>query len=316
MNTAKTKELATDLIITIIAKSWADQRQTRLLPRNGLTLPLYRLVYLDTMDNTKLIFPVDRPHGSRLAAKLRYWWCWVAASVLLLVVGTPALIFLWLIDRRIWLYQVAFWGAKTWLRACGTTVRVSGAERLDPDVSYVFASNHRSYLDTATLFINTGKRMGLVAKKELLKAPILGQGMGFVNIIAIDRSNPERALRSMERAREVMEAGFSFGVFVEGTRAMPGELLPFKKGAFHLAVQMQAPIVPVAIKHTDALMGKRTGLAYRGEIEMVLLDPIPTKGRTPDDVMELLLATRAAIADELALSATASLATGSASVPV
>src|SRR6185503_17699670 len=131
--------------------------------------------------------------------------------------------------------------------------------------------NHRSYLDTATLFAYTGKRIGLVAKKELLKAPVLGQGMGFVNIIAIDRSNAERARESMERARQVMERGYSFGVFAEGTRAMPGELLTFKKGAFHLALQTDAPIVPVAIKNTDWMMGKRTGAAYAGEIEVVLL---------------------------------------------
>ena len=78
---------------------------------------------------------------------------------------------------------------------------------------------------------------------------------------------------------------------------MPGELLPFKKGAFHLALQTDAPIIPVAIKNTDWMMGKRTGVAYSGEIEMVLLPPIETKGR---DVMELLRETRAAIAGELA----------------
>jgi 1-acyl-sn-glycerol-3-phosphate acyltransferase len=97
-----------------------------------------------------------------------------------------------------------------------------------------------------------------------------------------------------------MANGYSFGLFVEGTQAMPGDLLPFKKGAFHLAIQMQAPIVPVAIKHTDSLMGKKTGLAYAGEIEMVILEPIPTVGKTADDVMELLLETRAAVAAALA----------------
>ena len=61
--------------------------------------------------------------------------------------------------------------------------------------SYVFVSNHRSYLDTAALFRYAGKRIGLVAKKELLKVPVLGQGMSFVNIIAIDRSNPEALAR-------------------------------------------------------------------------------------------------------------------------
>jgi len=250
-------------------------------------------------ENKLLTFPVKESSKSRLAGKLRYWWGWLVAGTLLLFVATPALLLFGLINRRIWLFPLAEWGAKTWLKACGARVKVTGGENLDPDMTYVFASNHRSYLDTATLFFCAGKKMGLVAKKELLKAPVFGQGMSFVNIIAIDRTDPERALASMNKAREVMEKGFSFGLFVEGTRAMPGELLPFKKGAFHLAVQMQAPIVPVAITNTDWMMGKRTGVAYPGEIEMKLLPPIPTTGKTPDDVMELLLKTRAAIAAQL-----------------
>jgi 1-acyl-sn-glycerol-3-phosphate acyltransferase len=249
--------------------------------------------------NKKLVFPVKQSNKSWLVGKLRYWWCWFVASCLLLFVATPALIFLWIINRRIWLYPLALWGAKTWLVACGAKVKVTGLEHLDADTSYVFASNHRSYLDTAALFRYAGKRMGLVAKKELLKAPVLGQGMSFVNIIVIDRTNPERALASMQKARDVMNSGYSFGVFVEGTRALPGELLPFKKGAFHLALQTGAPIVPVAIKNTDWMMGKRTGVAYAGEIEMVLLPPIETVGKTADDVIDLLIDTRKAIANEL-----------------
>jgi len=241
--------------------------------------------------------PVDR--RSRIEGRLRYWWCWFIAAVVLLLVGVPTVLFTAIIRRRTWLYRPALWGAKMWLRSCGAKVRVKGLENLKPGTNYVFASNHRSYLDTATLFCFTGRRMGLVAKKELLKVPVLGQGMGFVNVIAIDRSNPERALSSMNKAREVMEAGYSFGVFVEGTRAMPGELLPFKKGAFHLALQMNAPIVPVAIKNTDVMMGKNAGVAYPGDIEMILLPPIPTEGNDADDIMELLLRIRSSIAREL-----------------
>ena len=247
-------------------------------------------------DNNKLTFSVQKSSKSRLAGKLHYWWCWFAAGALLLLVGAPAVFFLWIIGRRLWLYPLALWGAENWLSACRAKVKVVGREHLDQDQSYVFASNHRSYLDTAALFRYTGKRIGLVAKKELLKAPVFGQGMGFVNIIAIDRSNPERALASMEKARSVMKDGYSFGLFVEGTRALPGELLPFKKGAFHLALQTDAQVVPVAIKNTDWMMGKRTGVAYAGEIEMVLLPPIETKGR---DVMDILIETRAAIAGEM-----------------
>src|SRR6202008_983165 len=105
------------------------------------------------------------------------------------------------------------------------------------------------------LFAYTGRRMGMVAKKELLKAPILGHGMGFVNVIAIDRSNRERAFETLQTATARLGSGISFGVCPEGTRARPGEMLPFKKGAFHMAVQTGVAIVPIALKNADVLMG-------------------------------------------------------------
>jgi 1-acyl-sn-glycerol-3-phosphate acyltransferase len=252
--------------------------------------------------NQKIVFPIEKfSTESRAVGKLRYYYGWLVASLLLLFIATPALIFLWLVNRRKWLYPLASWGARTWLGSCGARVKVSGLENLKDSENYVFISNHRSYLDTATLFAYTGHRIGLVAKKELLKVPVLGQGMNFVNIIAIDRSDPERSRRSMQKAKEVLESGYSFGVFAEGTRAMPNELLPFKKGAFHLALQTGAAVVPVAIKNTDWMMGKKTGVAYAGEIEMVLLPPIETKTlSTENDLMNLLKKTRAAIAAELA----------------
>ena len=244
-------------------------------------------------ENKKLVFPFEQSNKSRILGKLCYWWCWFSAAVLLLVLGVPSLTFLWLIDRRVWLYPVALLGAKTWLRTCGADIKVIGSENLAEGEQYVFISNHRSYLDTATLFAHTGRRVGIVAKKELLKVPVMGQGMGFVNVIAIDRSDPERARQSMEKARKVMEDGYSFGVFAEGTRAMPGELLPFKKGAFHLALQTNSRIIPVAIQNTDRMMGKRSGVLFPGTINMTLLPPVETEGR---DVMDILIETRGAIA--------------------
>ncbi|HEX9960266.1 MAG TPA: lysophospholipid acyltransferase family protein [Pyrinomonadaceae bacterium] len=251
--------------------------------------------------NQKIVFPVEKFNTeSRVGGKLRYYYGWFVAAVLLLFIAAPALAFLWLINRRKWLYPLAGWGAKVWLDACGARVTVRGLENLKPSENYVFISNHRSYLDTATLFAYTGHRIGLVAKKELLKVPVMGQGMNFVNIIAIDRSDAERSRRSMLKAKEVMENGYSFGVFAEGTRAMPGELLPFKKGAFHLALQTEAPVVPVAIKNTDWMMGKKTGAAFAGTIEMVLLPPIETKNLSAEkDLMNLLKRTRELIAEEL-----------------
>jgi 1-acyl-sn-glycerol-3-phosphate acyltransferase len=234
--------------------------------------------------------------------RLHYWWSLFLAGALLAVLGPPILIFSWLVNKHELVYPWATFGARLWLRFSGARVKVKGLELLDPKGTYVFVSNHRSYLDTATLFVFIGRRIGLLAKKELLKVPVLGVGMGFVNVMAIDRSNRESAIRTTEAAAERIRSGISFGVFVEGTRAKPGELLPFKKGAFYMARQAGVPVVPVAIKHSDELMGKGTGEAKSGTIEMVILPPVPTKNVvTDDDINKLIANARDSIAAELGL---------------
>lgn len=236
----------------------------------------------------------------RLAGRLHYWWSLFLAGALLLIFGVPILIVARLAGKPDLVYPWAFFGARNWLRLSGIKVHVRGLELLDPKQTYVFIANHRSYLDTATLFIHTGRRIGVLAKKELLKVPILGYGMGFVNVMAIDRSNRERALETTGAATARIRSGISFGVFAEGTRAMPGELLPFKKGAFYMAVDAGVPIVPVAIKNTDVLMGKGTGHSKPGTIEMVILPPVPTQGLVSDeDIKRLVERVHSMVAREL-----------------
>jgi 1-acyl-sn-glycerol-3-phosphate acyltransferase len=231
-----------------------------------------------------------------LAGRLWYWW---SLFVLLLVIGPPTITAARFARRPHWLYPYALFGARNWLRLSGVRVRVRGLENLDPRRSYVFIANHRSFLDTAMLFYHLRRRIGILAKKELLKVPILGYGMGFVNIMAIDRTNRESAFRTTKDATDRLRAGISFGVFAEGTRARPGELLPFKKGGFYMAVEAGVPVVPVVMKYTDGLMGKGTGVARPGTAEMVVLPPIETAGLTAEGVKRLTEQTRAAIAEEL-----------------
>jgi len=232
--------------------------------------------------------------------RVHYWWSLFVAGALLAILGPPILLIAWLVNKHDLVYPWALFGARNWLRLSGVRVRVKGLELLDPKQTYVFVSNHRSYLDTAAMFVYTGRRIGLLAKKELLKVPVLGVGMGFVNVMAIDRSNRESAIRTTEAAAQRIKSGVSFAVFVEGTRAKPGELLPFKKGAFYMARQAGVPVVPVAIKNSDVLMGKGTGEARSGTIEMVLMKPIDTNGLTTDDDIDRLVAdVHALIAKEL-----------------
>lgn len=236
----------------------------------------------------------------RLSRRLLYWWSLTVAGALLLLLGSPAILVSWAARRRHWVYPFALFGGRNWLRLSGMKVQVKGRENLDPAQSYVFIANHRSYLDTATLFCYIGRRIGLVAKKELLRVPVLGYGMGYVNILAIDRSNRERAIQTMRVATDRLRNGISFGVFAEGKRAGMGELLPFKKGGFYMAMEAGVAVVPVAIKNTDVLMGTGTGEARPGTIEMVILPPIETAGLSTDEDIERLIArTRASIAAEL-----------------
>src|SRR5207253_4594684 len=155
-----------------------------------------------------------RPH---IIGRLLFFWSWFVAGMLLLIIAPPVLLVARLANRSDWVYPWANWGARTWLRLSGMKVKVTGMDQLDPKQAYVFVSNHHSYLDAGLLFAYTGRRMGMIAKKELLRAPILGYGMGFVNVISIDRSNHERAVQSLRVATERLRSGISFGVCPEGT---------------------------------------------------------------------------------------------------
>ncbi|HKP45146.1 MAG TPA: lysophospholipid acyltransferase family protein [Pyrinomonadaceae bacterium] len=236
----------------------------------------------------------------RIFRRLHYWWSLFVAAALLLIFGPPVLLVAWLANTHELVYPWAFFGARNWLRLSGMKVHVTGSENVASGKTYVFISNHRSYLDTATLFAFVGQRIGLLAKKELLKVPILGYGMGYVNVMAIDRSNGERARETTEAATARIRSGRSFGVFAEGTRARPGQFLPFKKGAFYMAANAGVPIVPVVMKNTDYLMGKGTGEARAGTIELVLLPPVSTTGVSTDaEVKKLVDEVHALIGAEL-----------------
>jgi 1-acyl-sn-glycerol-3-phosphate acyltransferase len=253
------------------------------------------------MDNEKLVFPVKESNKSRVIGKLRYFRGMSAAALMFIFVALPVLAIAKVFRRPSMLYPMCDWGAKVWIRACGANVKVFGKENLDDKTSYIFVANHKSYLDTATMFSFTGRQLGFVAKKELAKVPIVGWVMPFVNILAIDRSNSKKALETMNAMRNVLDSGISIGIFAEGTRARDGELLPFKKGAFHLAMQTETAIVPVVIKNTDYLMGKKKGIANAGTISLYLLEPIETKGLSIETDLETVLnKTRNAVAAELA----------------
>src|SRR5215207_902474 len=96
------------------------------------------ILSLDAIErNKKLTFPVKESNTSKFFGKIRYWWGWTIAALMLLCIALPVMIFLRIINRERWFYPYCLWGARTWLKACGAKVKVTGVENLDPQESYV-----------------------------------------------------------------------------------------------------------------------------------------------------------------------------------
>jgi 1-acyl-sn-glycerol-3-phosphate acyltransferase len=140
------------------------------------------------------------------------------------------------------------------------TVRVHGRENLLPEdtaQTYVVMSNHVSNYDIPVLFYVLGGRLRMVAKKELFAVPIFGRAMREAGFIDIDRTNHHRAVASLARAKAELVTGTPIWIAPEGTRSPTGNLLPFKRGGFVLALELGAPILPVSLRGTrDALPAK------------------------------------------------------------
>ncbi len=132
----------------------------------------------------------------------------------------------------------------------GLQLDVVGAENLDPTRTHIIMSNHQSHYDVPVLFSLLGGNMRMVAKKELFDVPLLGRAMRESGFVEVDRSNRERAVESLRRAREHLASGVNIWIAPEGTRSRSGALLPFKKGGFHMAFETGLPILPIAIDGT------------------------------------------------------------------
>jgi 1-acyl-sn-glycerol-3-phosphate acyltransferase len=147
---------------------------------------------------------------------------------------------------------------------------------------HIFVANHLSNFDVFALAASL-PWMKFVAKAELFKVPILGPAMLRAGMIPIERANRKSAFKSYSEATERITRGASVAVYPEGTRGNEYALRPFKKGPFVLAIQAQAPIVPILVY--GALDRQRKGefRVYPGDVHMHYLTPIPTEGMTYDD---------------------------------
>ncbi len=181
------------------------------------------------------------------------------------------------------------------LRASGAPQKIVGIEKVPRDEQIVFVCNHQSAFDVLLVGKYMPGRNRFVFKKELTKAPFLGPALVACGHIVIDRNNRHKAFGAYEEAAEAIKSGFSATVFAEGTRSRTGELLPFKKGPFVLAIAAQVKVVPVYCAGTFEILRKGSWLIRPQPIGLFFGDPIPTAGMDYTDRHSLLETSRKAI---------------------
>ena len=194
-------------------------------------------------------------------------------TILIVVYFILALIFVmpWLI---LWtlltgspdlMWKVAMNAVRFAVRMGGVHVRVEGIENIPPGVC-VFAANHISNVDPLAFVPAIPGRVSLLVKKELFRIPILAAAMRLAEFVPVDREDKEAAASSVDVAVERLQAGTSMAVYPEGTRSPDGRLRPFKKGAFVMAIQAGAPVVPVSIAGAQTLLRKGDWRLHPGEV--------------------------------------------------
>jgi len=164
----------------------------------------------------------------------------------------------------------------------------------------LFLSNHQSNLDVLIIYATAPKSVSFVAKKSLFKIPFFGKLMNIVGTFGIDRKNRENAIKTLKIASEKLQKEcLSVVMFPEGTRTKDGKLLPFKKGAFHLAIESQIPIIPVTIDGSMKLMKRNDWKLEDGLVKITYGKPIFTKGLTEKDTDYLIEQVKKSIESKL-----------------
>jgi 1-acyl-sn-glycerol-3-phosphate acyltransferase len=225
--------------------------------------------------------------------RLLAWAIWSAFCITF-----SFIVFLFTFKRRNTVWLSKYLWAPVSIIIPGEKLKIIKNESIDYTKPYVFVSNHQSYLDIPSIITAVDSLLYFVAKKELKKLPFLGWYISISGMIFVDRSNKKKAIESMKVAAEMIRNGKSILTFPEGTRTKTGEILPFKKGAFMMAIDAGVPIIPIVIKGTGDIF-PATKIEFKpGHATIKICDVVETSGYNSENIDELILKVRNTIQKE------------------
>jgi 1-acyl-sn-glycerol-3-phosphate acyltransferase len=183
-------------------------------------------------------------------------------------------------------------------------IEVAGRERVNPGVAYVVVSNHQSLYDVPVLFRVLGPDLRMVAKRELFEIPIFGGAMRAAGFIALHRGDARTAVQTLGGARGLLARGTLVWIAPEGTRSPSGALLPFKPGAFSLAIEAQTAVLPVTLDGTRQVLPPASWRPRAGAtVHVTIHPPVPPPARGGGPAARRVLAERVRVAVESGLRA-------------
>ena len=177
-------------------------------------------------------------------------------------------------------HQVARTWAKSILIAGRIKVKVKGLSKIDPTTSCIYMCNHQSNFDIPVLLAYLKVQFRWLAKAELFRIPLFGFAMRRAGHISIDRTDRQAAFISLKTAAKTIREGASVIIFPEGTRSPDGNISPFKKGGFVMALDSGIPIVPVILHGTRSIMPKKQLRIVPGTVVVEITEPIDISGYT------------------------------------
>lgn len=230
-------------------------------------------------------------------------WVWSCIIIATLILGMIAFItFPFDPKGRIIHIYARLWG-RVALVANRVKVSVYGLHYLNNEGPYVFMSNHQGSYDIFAILGYIPIQFKWLAKKELFSIPFFGWTMASAGYLSIDREGTRQTVIALNEAVKKIKDGISVFIFPEGSRSIDGNLQPFKKGGFSLAIKSKVPIVPITIKGSREIMPRGSLAIKPGKIEIQIEKPIETKGFTLKDRLKLMEIVRNEIQKNLNLPA-------------